>query len=95
MSKENQIIPVSVFQKDRLCQLEDGIHNVNNVERIMAQSGCEVVFAGHEDNEIQVDKAFIKTVKYGLAAILKELQDEGLGDVAKEIVKINKDILKT
>ena len=95
MSKENQIIPVSVFQKDRLCQLEDGIHNVNNVERIMAQSGCGVVFVGPEDNEIRIDKTFIKTVKYGIVAILKELQDESLGDVVKEIIEINKDILKT
>ena len=90
-----EIVPVSVFQAQRLCQLEDGIHNVNNVKRIMAESGCEVIFVGPEDNETQVDKAFIKTVKYGLNSISKELQDEGLGDVAKEIIETNRNILKT
>ena len=87
MMKESQVIPVSVFQKDRLCQLEDGIRNVNNMERMMAESGCKIVFVEPEDSEIQVDRAFIQTVKYGITAILKELQDEGLGDVAKEIVE--------
>ena len=95
MMKESQVIPVSVFQKDRLCHLEAGIRNVNNMERMMAESGREVLFAGPEDNETQVDKAFIKTVKYGLNSISKELQDEGLGDVAKEIIETNRNILKT
>ena len=53
----------------------------------MAESGCKIVFVEPEDSEIQVDRAFIQTVKYGITAILKELQDEGLGDVAKEIVE--------
>ena len=95
MMKESQVIPVSVFQKDRLTQLADGLVNVNYVEKVMRESGQEIVFVGDEDNEIQVDRAFIKTVKYGIGAIIQELHDEGLGDVAKEIVEINKDILKT
>ena len=58
MNKE-VIISVTPFQRDRLLQMEEGIHNVNNVERMMQLSGQDVLFSGDEDNEQRIDKTII------------------------------------
>lgn len=81
---------VSVYQKNRLIQLEEGVQNVNNVERLMLKEGTAIIFAGDIDHEVQLDKSVIKAVKYGLAAIYRELKEERLEDVAKEIIEINR-----
>ena len=84
-----EIVVVSSFQRDRLIQFEEGVHNVNNVERLMAKEGTTIMFAGDVDHEVQLDASVIKAVKYGLAAIYRELKEERLEDVAREIIEIN------
>ena len=90
-----EIVPANMFHVSRLVQLRDGIQNVKNMEAIMKSNNCDVVFIGSEDNEIQIDRAFIKAVKGGLGGVFRELKAEGLGDVVKEIIETNKDIFKT
>ena len=80
--KEGQILSVSEFQRDRLLQMEEGIHNINNVERAMQFSGQDVLFSGPEDEERQIDREIIHAAKGGLGGVYNELKDEGLKDVA-------------
>ena len=84
-----EIVVVSNFQRNRLIQLEESIQNVNGFEEMMAKTGCNVLFTGGVDDEIQIDKTMIKAMKGGILGIFRELRDEGLEDVAQEIIKIN------
>lgn len=83
-------IPFSVFRRDRLIQLEEGIQNVNYFESMMKKGNCDVLFTGDPDDERQIDRTVIKMMKYGLTAIVKELKDEGLQDIASQIIFSNK-----
>ena len=71
MNKE--IIEVSEFQRERLRQLEDGLININSVERTMQFTGKSVIFTGGEDDEKQIDREVLKGASGGLRGIISEL----------------------
>ena len=81
-----EIQPFTIFQMQRIVQLEEGLMNIKNMEMAMEEANCDVLFIGDPDHEVQIDKAMIKTWKYGINAINRELKDEGLGDVAEQVI---------
>lgn len=103
--KEIPIISVTEFQRDRLLQLEEGIANINNVERCMEFSGQNVLFAGSEDSEIQIDREILAMAKGFLRGVVSELiyeyipdpltgrdvrvKNDNLVQVVKEIISIS------
>ena len=86
MNKE-RIIEVTPFQRDRITQLEDGLCNISNAERTMEFTGQSVLFIGHEDNEMQVDKEVLAGARGGLRGVVSELIYEYRPDP-----KIGKDV---
>ena len=103
---KERIIEVSPFQRDRLVQLEEGLCNIDNVERTMEFSGKDVLFTGSEDGEIQVDREVLTMAKGFLRGVVSELiyeyepdpvtgrdvrvKNENMQKVAGEIIEISK-----
>lgn len=77
---KEKIIEVTEFQRQRLTQLEDGLANVNNIERTMAFTGQSVLFTGPEDEERQIDMDVLKAIKGGLRGVESELIFEYVPD---------------
>ena len=88
--KETEIQPFTIFQLHRITQLGDGLMNINNMEMAMEEANCEVLYTGDPDHEVQIDKPFLKTWKYGMDAMNRELRAEGLRDIADQIIFLNK-----
>ena len=103
---KEKVIQVSPFQRDRLVQLEEGLHNIDNAERTMEFSGQNVLFAGNEDSEIQIDREILVMAKGFLRGVVSELiyeyepdpitgrdvrvKNENMQKVAGEIIEISK-----
>lgn len=75
-----EVLVVTDLQKDRLTQLEEGMNNIDNIERTMEFMGQDVVFVGDEDHELQIDKTVIKGAKGGLGGVVNELIYEYVPD---------------
>ena len=88
--KETEIQPFTIFQLHRITQLGDGLMNINNMEIAMQEANCDVLFTGDPDNERQIDKTVIKMLKGGICGIYTELKQEGLKDIADQIIFLNK-----
>ena len=84
---KEKVIEVTDFQAERLKQLEEGLCNVNNSERVMQFSGKDVLYIGDEDQERQIDREVLKGAKGGLRGIVSELIYEYRPDP-----KIGKDV---
>ena len=103
-----KIMQVTDFQRARLLQLEEGLVNINNVERLMEATGQQVVFMGSEDHEEQIDKEIIKGAKGALCGVVNELifdyipdtqtgksvrvKNEAMAKVTAEIIRIANEI---
>jgi hypothetical protein len=106
-----EILVVTALQRNRLIQLEEGIHNINNVERTMEFIKQGVVFVGPEDHELQIDRDVIKGAKGGLSGVVNELiyeyvvdpdtgrevrvKNEEMKKIATEIISIARQIIMT
>ena len=83
-------------------QLEEGLANINNVERTMEFTGMSVLFVGGEDDEKQIDTEILAGIKGGIAGVINELRYEYVPDPLtgkiihvknEEMVKITEEIL--
>mgnify|MGYP001581742822 FL=1 len=86
----NKIETFTEFQFTRLCQFDELLKNINNMEGLMNLNKADILYTGSIDQEIPIDRGTIKTMKYGATALYCELKSEGLDREAGFIIFENK-----
>lgn len=85
---ENRILPFTTFQRDRCFQLANAFREINSYDEMLRKgNGRPVTVVIDQQKTLEIDAQYLKGMKTCASSFYFDLKDQGLKEVADEILQ--------